>query len=284
MLEIFDTRSSALFLLLACTLSLAACHAPQAEPAEGPRASITVLSYNIHYGLGTDGVNDLERIADVIKRSDAGIVGLQEIGSKAMAMELGRLTGMPAVFGPSLGRDDGYGDAVLCKYPFTWVGGHSIPSASSSRYQAMAIDIDLSGILADGDGSVDGGAEGATFRFINTHFDWLDTIGSEEARLATVDVIERAFREGSDLPVVLAGDLNATPDSAPLAKLRAHGWAHGSADSGLLTWEATKPDQQIDYVLAAPEGRWRVLDVIVMDEPLASDHLPVVVQLELLRR
>lgn len=261
-------RPLAILVGLICVGALA-CQTPRAG-----QAAVRVLSYNIHYGLGTDGVNDLERIADVIKRSNAGIVGLQEIGNKAMAIELGRLTDMQAVFGRSKENDEGYGDAILCKYPFTWVGGHSIPSASSSRYQAMAADIDLSEVFGPG----------ATVRFVNTHFDWLDTIGSEEARLATVDVIERAFREGSSLPAILAGDMNATPDSAPLKKLHAYGWVHGSASSGLLTWEATKPDQQIDYVLAAPKGAWRVIGVEVMDEPLASDHLPVVVQLELLRR
>ena len=257
-------------LILPC---LVACHAPQADQATAVPATITVLSYNIHYGLGTDGVNDLERIADVIKRSNAGIVGLQEIGNKAMALELGRLTGMQAVFGRSKEGDSGYGDAILCRYPFAWVGGESIPSASSSRYQAMAIDVDLSEVFGPG----------ATVRFINTHFDWLDSIGSQEARLATVDVIQRAFRADTQMPALLAGDMNATPDSGPLKKLQAYGWAHGSAASGLLTWEATNPDQQIDYVLAAPRGAWRVHGVEVMDEPLASDHLPVVVEFELMR-
>ena len=252
---------------------LLACQGLPAHEDETAPAIIKVLSYNIHYGLGTDSETDLERIAQVIQRSGAGIVGLQEIGNKAMALELGHLTGMHAVFGRSKEDDKGYGDAILCKYPFTWVGGESIPSASSSRYQAMAIDIDLSEVFGPG----------ATVRFINTHFDWLDTIGSQEARLATVDVIQRAFRADTQMPALLAGDMNATPDSGPLKKLQAYGWAHGSAASGLLTWEATNPDQQIDYVLAAPRGAWRVHGVEVMDEPLASDHLPVVVEFELLR-
>jgi endonuclease/exonuclease/phosphatase family metal-dependent hydrolase len=262
------------FLAVLNVLGAAGCQSSPATQGEAAPEVITVLSYNIHYGLGTDGVNDLERIAQVILRSKAGIVGLQEIGNKAMALELGRLTGMQAVFGRSKENDEGYGDAVLCKYPFTWVGGHSIPSASSSRYQAMAIDIDLAEVYGPG----------AMVRFINTHFDWLDTIGSQEARLATVEVIERGFREGSKLPAILAGDLNATPDSAPLARLHERGWAHGSLGSDLLTWESTQPDRQIDYVLAAPQDAWRVRGIEVMDEPLASDHLPVVIQLELLSR
>ena len=30
--------------------------------------TITVISYNIHHGEGTDGKLDLQRIADVVKR------------------------------------------------------------------------------------------------------------------------------------------------------------------------------------------------------------------------
>jgi endonuclease/exonuclease/phosphatase family metal-dependent hydrolase len=260
--------------LLPFALLGAACQAAPTDH-EGPIGpTFKVLSYNIHYGLGTDGVNDLERIAQVILRSEADIVGLQEIGNKAMADKLGELTGMQAVFGRSKENDSGYGDAILCSHPFEWVGNEWIPSASSSRYQAMAVDIDLSEMHG----------EGATVRLINTHFDWLDSIGSQEARLATVDVIERAFREGSDLPMILTGDLNALPDSPPLAKLADRGWTQGDPETELLTWEATNPDRQIDYVLVAPARAWRIVNIEVMDEPLASDHLPIVMEFELLKR
>ena len=132
------------------------------------------MSYNIHYGVGTDGKKDLARIARIIRDARPDIVGLQEIGNEAMAKELGRLTKMPFVFGASKGRKDQYGDAILSRHPFEWVGNHAIPSASSSRYQAMAVDVDVSAVFG----------AGAKVRFVNTHFDWLDTVGSQEARLA----------------------------------------------------------------------------------------------------
>jgi len=224
------------------------------------------MSYNIHYGLGTDGKKDLARIAEVITESGAQIVGLQEIGSKAMADEFGELTGMPVVFGPSKGTDSDYGDAVLCSLPFEYVGNQSIPSASSSRYQAMAIDVDLS-VLA---------GQPTIVRFINTHFDWLDTLGSQEARLATVEVIERAFFDEDTPPSILAGDLNAIPDSPPLLRLESKGWSYDNLGTERFTWEATQPDRQIDYLLVRPVSAWTIQTVEVLDEPLASDHLPIV--------
>jgi len=234
---------------------------------------IKVMSYNIHYGLGMDKKYDLPRIAKVISDQNPDIVGLQEIGDSAMAAELGRLTGMRYVFGQSLGRSDGYGDAILSKHPFDWVGNYSIPSASSSRYQAMGVDVDLSDIYG----------ENASVRFINTHFDWLRTIGSQEARLATVKVIERGFfDDGEIIPAILTGDLNATPDSEPLKKLKEKGWIVESLGKELKTIGSKNPRKQIDYVLIRPEKNWKVTDVVVLDEPLASDHLPIVMTLRLI--
>lgn len=243
------------------------------EPADVDRKTIRVMSYNIHYGVGMDGLLNLARIAHVIRDHAPDLVGLQEIGNDAMAQELGRLTGMSVVFGPSKGQSTGYGDAILSKHPFAFVGNHAIPSASSSRYQAMAVDVDLSAVF---------GAN-SLVRLINTHFDWLKTVGSQEARLASVSLIQKAFCEGVDLPMILTGDLNALPDSKPLRRLGADGWTQGRPPWPLLTIGTPNPDRQIDYVLVKPNRGWQVGRVYVADEPIASDHLPIVMTIEQVR-
>ena len=232
---------------------------------------ITVLSYNIHYSLGMDDKYDLERIAQVILDSKAGIVGLQEIGDSTMAANLGELTGMNVVFGSSKENRKGYGDAILSKYPFQWIGNYSIPSASSSRYQVMGVIVDLSEIYG----------EETQIKFINTHFDWLESIGSQEARLAAVDVIERGFFENNPLPSILTGDFNCTPSSAPVKKLKKKGWVNKEGGEALFTIPVDKPERQIDYVLVRPKKAWNIVDVKVINEQVASDHLPVVLTLEL---
>ena len=40
---------------------------------------LTVVSYNIHRGVGLDRRRDLDRIADVIGEVDPDVVGLQEV-------------------------------------------------------------------------------------------------------------------------------------------------------------------------------------------------------------
>ncbi len=230
-----------------------------------------VMSYNIHYGIGMDKVYDLERIAKVITDQDPDIVGLQEIGDSIMAATLGKLTGMHYVFGPSKKSMKGYGDAVLSKHPFIWVGNYSIPSASSSRYQVMGVDVDLSSIYG----------KNTKVRFLNTHFDWTQSIGSQEARMATVDVIERGFFKESVLPSILTGDLNAIPNSEPLKKLNKKGWITNKPRSKLFTIPVLNPKRQIDYVLVRPRKDWKIIDAKVLDEPVASDHLPIIMVLEL---
>jgi len=235
--------------------------------------TIKVMSYNIHYGIGMDKEYDLKRIADVVLDQAPDIVGLQEIGDSTMAATLGELTGMNVVFGPSKGSMKEYGDAVLSKYPFEWIGNLSIPSASSSRYQVMCVDIDLSTVYG----------AGSKVRFLNTHFDWLSTIGSQEARLATVDVIENGFLANNNLPAILAGDLNAVPQSAPLLKLKEKGWVNIEGGKELHTIPVVNPRKQIDYVLNRPNNKWNCIDIEVIQEQVASDHLPVIVTLELVQ-
>lgn len=257
-------------ILLSIVLAISSTVVAGNKQKETPK-TLKVMSYNIRYTFGMDEKHDIERIAKVISKQAPDIVGLQEIGDSAMAAKLGELTGMKFVFGPSKENEKEYGDAVLCRFPFEWVGNFSIPSASSSRYQVMGIDVDLSELYG----------AGTKVRFLNTHFDWLKSIGSQEARLATVDVIERGFVENCNLPLLLTGDLNATPDSAPLKKLKKKGWVNKEGGEELHTIPVVNPNRQIDYVLVRPKRVWNIVEIEVVQEEVASDHLPVVMTLEL---
>ncbi|WP_411030528.1 endonuclease/exonuclease/phosphatase family protein [Spongiimicrobium sp. 3-5] len=250
---------------------------------------IKILSYNIHYGVGMDAKKDLERIAEVINRFDPDIVGLQEVSDSLMVATLSELTNMNGVFGasteiepPNLYRLLGipvptaqlfYGDGILSKFPMQFIGNLSIPSASSSRYEAMCVDVDFSSK----------NKKKALVRFINTHFDYLESIGSKIARKASVEVIEKAFvHDSTDMPYILTGDLNATPMSDPLQLLEKKGWINENQGKELLTVPVDIPTKQIDYVLIRPKEKWRVIDVVVIEEDRASDHRPILMTLELL--
>ncbi len=78
---------------------------------------------------------------------------------------------------------------------------------------------------------------------------------------------------------ILAGDLNAVAGSGPLRALSA-GWKIAGEGQNLPTIPSPAPARQIDFVLMRPAAGWRVIEVRVPDEPVASDHRPFFAVLE----
>jgi endonuclease/exonuclease/phosphatase family metal-dependent hydrolase len=120
---------------------------------------------------------------------------------------------------------------------------------------------------------------GSTFAVAGTHLD-LHASG----RVRHVDELHAAVRAKvpDDVPVVVAGDINDTPGSAvwaALADARVDALA-GPGRGG--TYPARAPQRTIDGVFADP--RLAVIAAEVRtgaDVALASDHCPVLVELEL---
>ena len=75
------------------------------------------------------------------------------------------------------------------------------------------------------------------------------------------------------------GDLNAIPDSETIRKLQSH-WKSVN-DDPMATVPVGRPTRQIDFILHRPARRWKVLEVKVLDEAVASDHRAILAVLEL---
>ncbi len=236
---------------------------------------ITVLSYNIHHGEGTDAKVDLERIAAVIRAAAPDVVALQEVdrvtrrtGGVHQAQDLACLTGMQYLFGRTIDYQGGmYGNAVLSRLPVNGFANRALPFTPGREARGVAQAHIYSGPTESGQ---------ALLRIFATH---LDT--SEADRLKAVPAILEFAAEEPGMPSLLAGDLNALPDSAPM-KLLAEGWQVAGAGERLPTFPAAAPDRQIDFILYRPADRWRVLEVKVLEESVASDHRPILAVLELL--
>lgn len=82
-----------------------------------------------------------------------------------------------------------------------------------------------------------------------------------------------------DKPVFLIGDLNAAPGSAPMEFLKKE-WQFLS-DPDQPTSPAVNPRRTIDYILGyTTNGQaYMVHKAKVMDEPVASDHRPLFVDI-----
>jgi endonuclease/exonuclease/phosphatase family metal-dependent hydrolase len=258
------------------TLQLAAVATAQL-PSE-----IRVLTYNIHHGEGTDKKIDLARIAKVIQSVSPDIVALQEVDQGTarnkgadQPAELAELTGMTVVYGRNIDyQGGGYGTAVLTKLPVKASANEKIPSfyeGTPEHPEQRSVQV------------VELGPPGEPgLVFLCTHF---DSRPDERERMASAELVNRLAAKYGDRLMLLAGDLNATPDSNVLRALEQH-WKIAGSDAKsqaadddrakrLFTFPAASPSKQIDYVLYRPADRWQVVETRVLDEREASDHRPV---------
>lgn len=218
---------------------------------------ITVLSYNIHHALGMDKVIDLQRIADIINSANPDIVALQEIdintkrnGNVHQLQELAKLTSMRFVFGKSMNWDGGeYGNGILSKLD---IKKHKIHPLPGEPRNALAVLVSKNG---------------KEFVFISTHID-----NHEEFRIQSIPFIDELLKTYKDIPLIFAGDFNATPDSKLMDFLNIK---LENATVGLNTIPVDIPNLQIDYIMYAPKEGWEVISSEVLIEKVASDHRPI---------
>lgn len=264
-----------LFTIVLIASLLPACTSSQQDPP----LRLRVLSYNIHHGKGNDGKFDYQRLADVINKAEPDLVALQEVDVKTkrsqgvdQAAKLGELTGMHHYFAeamPYLGGS--YGEAVLSRFPIKGDYLVRLPAEAGQEPRAAAT-IWVEPWVTD---------EGRPIRvtFAGTHL----CHQSHETRTKQAQQLVDMRRFG---PLsILAGDFNFTPDEEPYKVItgdRYKPWLDTAATFGNPkdTYPADQPKMRIDYVFVRPAKRWRVIDVQVLHEPVASDHAPVLVELE----
>jgi len=256
------TICNAVLTLLAALLLPLPTTAQQPDPAQ---KTLRVLTYNIHHAEGLDKKLDLERIAKVIRAAEPDLVAVQEVDVQAKrtggvdeAADLARLTKMHAYFAKAMDYQGGaYGQVILSKHELTDTKTHVLPPAEPGVEPRILAEAHVK--IGD-----------TTIAFFATHLDAY----KQERRMLQVAEIERITANVKDAVSLLAGDLNAHPDSPPITTLLKT-WTDPSAGKGLLTIPAEKPKSQIDYVLYRPKDRLRATEVRVIEEPVASDHRPV---------
>ena len=243
--------------------------APSQEQVDSSRV-LRLMSFNIYHGETMKGDFDLEQIARVIHEADPDLVALQEVdlytgrsGGRDLASELGLLTRMVSLFGMAMPYDGGeYGEGILSRFSFLSTRNHALP-AGEGKEPRSALEVRV--VLDSGD----------TIAFVGTHFD----------HTGDVDRINQAARvreilADMDLPVILAGDLNARPESRPMEILFSD--LQPSDTDFEPTIPSDGPRAKIDYILYGPPERWRVLETRVICDSIASDHCAQLSVLELL--
>jgi len=233
---------------------------------------LRVLCYNIHHAEGVDRKLDVERIARVIRSVEPDLVALHEVDQKVkrtegvdQPAELAKLTKMQVVFGANIKLQGGYyGNAVLSRFPITRHKNYLLPNIDGSEQRGV-IEAEIQ--IPDSELSL---------LLRATH---LDFRADDRERLASAKAINQLAAKHPDRPALLAGDLNATPNSKTLQLLGTI-WERAN-EKAMPTVPVSQPTKQIDFILYRPRDRWKVIDVKVLDEAVASDHRALFAVLEL---
>ncbi|EMB15622.1 endonuclease/exonuclease/phosphatase family protein [Rhodopirellula europaea 6C] len=260
-----------LFLAIALAAFASVLRPPSVQSQEQTTSStirLRVLSYNIHHGRGTDGKIDLDRLANVIRSVDPDLVAVQEVdqnthrnGMVKQVEILAARTGLHGKFAKQIDYDGGeYGQAVLSKYPIKSLEVHWLPGDPIRERRIVGV--------------AEIQPHETPLRFATTHLHH----ARADLREKQATELNRLLANGN-APVIVAGDFNAKPASIAMQTLQTK-WRIATSDT-MLTFPARLPNRQLDYVAMYPANSWRIVESEVLNEPVASDHRPLLVEIEL---
>lgn len=253
-----------------------------------------LITWNIQWGLGMDGLVDLQRIVSVARdMSDFDVLCLQEVtdnypvlegndGSNQFETLRGLLSDYTGIEGvaverhtPRVGRQR-FGNMIFSRLPVVQVLRHQLPCPAEPTLPSMP-RMALEVVLQAADGPV---------RITTTHLESY----SARQRLAQVELLRsvhadacshaadqiQAHKIGSPFETrpratraVLTGDFNCTPNDTAIAALQ-----HADADvpSYVDAWSLARPGEShaATVGLHAPGEEQRCLDYIFVSEDFAS--------------
>ena len=226
----------------------------------------TVLTYNICSGRGLDGVQDLERTRDVLKHSQAQLIGIQEVDNRNEVRShnidqshyLAKSLNMSYHYAPALNDPAQFGNAILTSFPVLKQDSILLPKRGTNEDRSVAI----AKVLV--------GEQPVTFMV--THLGL-----TQGERLEHVELI-RTHLEDIATPVVLAGDWNEQPGSPAYKKITevlldvATESNQEQPTFPYLSLSKNEATVRIDFIFVTPEINVENVEVI---QNWSSDHLPV---------
>ena len=223
--------------------------------------TLKLMRYNIKNANGMDNVCNFQRIANVINNTSPDVVAIQEVdsmtnrsGQKYVLGEIAERTQMHGYFAPAIDYDGGkYGIGLLTKQLPLRLQTLPLPGREEARTLILA--------------------EFADYIYCCTHMSL-----TEEDRMKSLELV-KAFTSSSTKPLFLAGDMNAEPESGFIKELQ--------KDFQILsnpkqhTFPAPDPKETIDYIATLKQNAkgFAVISAKVINEPMASDHRPILVEL-----
>jgi endonuclease/exonuclease/phosphatase family metal-dependent hydrolase len=242
-------------------------------------AKLRLVTWNIHKGIGTDRCYRLDRIIGVLKALDADVVCLQEVdegvkrsGHDSQVQRLADALGYThAALGLNVRVGAGaYGSATLSRHPLWEVRNVDLTVPPKKRRGGLVTRIEH-------------GPPGG-WLLANVHLGLLHLERKVQVKRLLTHLLQDAD-EHEHRPVVIAGDWNEWGNRLVQGALNASGFHLARADChgprGARTFPSRRPLASLDRVLYRAPARLHHVACVVDDSTrCASDHLPIVVDLE----
>lgn len=256
---------------------------------------LNVVSYNIRLNTASDGINAWpnrsKMVSALLMFHDADIFGLQEVLYEQMT-DLEKDMSNYKWFG--VGRDDGIKKGEFCPIfynpsKFILLENGNFWLSETPEKPGLGWDAACNRLVTWG--RFQSKVTGKQFLFLNTHFDHRGM----EARKNSAVLIRNRIEEmtyNKNLPVILTGDFNLTPDQEPISLIRktltdSRDIAKESPYGPVGTYNGFKIDaeldRRIDYIFV--HGNIKVLKHATLtdmkEKRFPSDHLPVFAKIQL---
>ncbi|PLS14658.1 endonuclease [Bacillus sp. M6-12] len=241
---------------------------------------IKVMSFNIHQGRGIDKKLDLQRIAEVIKYSQADIIGLNEVDRffsarsrfEDQALYLANELEMNYVYGPAVTIDTPaennprqFGNAILTRFQIVKSENHPFDFLPKVVEDRALLEV-----------TVKAGKQEVTA--FTTHLSLTPFLHQRQATFI-VNAVKK-----SKGPSFVMGDWNMTPYSIAWRKVTKSlkdAWLETNLSlRGGNTFPSARPFRRLDYIFTGKE--LEPVDCRIINSDIqASDHLPVLATLQI---
>ena len=256
---------------------------------------MNIITFNIRYNTPNDSINAwpnrIEMVTGLLKFHEADIFGLQE----ALIGQIEDIqNNLPEYEWFGVGRDDGekageFSPLFFNTTKFTLIENGTFWLSETPEKPSKSWDSSLNRIVTWG--KFKSKVTGKQFLAFNTHFDHRGVEARKQSAILIRKKIEEMTKD-KNLPVILTGDFNLTPDQEPILLIKKY-----LSDSREVTeqppygpvgtfnsfdWNAPMKGR-IDYIFVS--GGIKVLKYAVLtdskEQRWPSDHLPVFAKVQL---
>lgn len=233
--------------------------------------NISIMTYNIHFGLDSDGFDNIDRVVTLVEEINPSIIAFQEVTVNSITNGFGNIYEKLKENLQELGYNFDYlseggkytlRNLVFSKHPIIESKTTVLDLRVIYERQVLELTIDI---------------DGQYYYIFATHITHVLPDESNPDRIVQLKQILKMIGDKlGENPVIFLGDFNSEPHWAEIQLVNAtlsDAWTNTNQTEG-LTWPSYGLSQRLDYIFYDP----LLLNVTgcQLINTMISDHLPLI--------